>query len=202
MSDESDPHRLPTPSQHPVDVIVRAIVATADAMVHHAELLKQWEEPPTTGDLQALLVMSDVVGRSINLLHMLTSEEFSAWERRQSRGGATFHITANFADADPDRIAQVFQRDMVKLAENPIRANTSEGSTSSQEQGEWVHVSGALHELIRSAAECCISIRERCEPIEPVDVEYDTEGCHGGVMVRALTDTGRTWLALKVGSAK
>ena len=40
-------------------------------------------------------------------------------------GGQTFKITQDFRDVDPDRIALVFERDMVKLAENRIQARTT-----------------------------------------------------------------------------
>lgn len=40
-------------------------------------------------------------------------------------GGQTFKITQDFRDQDPDRVALVFQRDMVKLAENRIQARTT-----------------------------------------------------------------------------
>lgn len=40
-------------------------------------------------------------------------------------GGQTFKITQDFRSEDPDRIAMIFERDIVKLAENRIQARTT-----------------------------------------------------------------------------
>lgn len=40
-------------------------------------------------------------------------------------GGQSFKITQDFRDVDPDKIALIFEQDMVKLAENRIQARTT-----------------------------------------------------------------------------
>jgi hypothetical protein len=43
----------------------------------------------------------------------------------QFNGGQTFNIKQDFRDQDPDRIAVVFKRDMMRAAESRLQAHTA-----------------------------------------------------------------------------